>query len=164
MAAQKKPTTVEIARTLIEPILQEMGLELWDVLYEKEGGTWFLRYFIEKESGLNIQDCVDVSRAVEQRLDDADPIEGSYTLEVSSPGIERALKKDWHYQRYIGQLVQVRLIRPVEGQRNFIGVLKSKENDTITIELDDELEMSFAQKEAAWVRLHVEIDIGGREI
>ena len=164
MPAQKKPTTAEIARTLIEPILEEMGLELWDVLYEKEGGTWFLRYFIEKESGLNIQDCVDVSRAVEQRLDQVDPIEGSYTLEISSPGIERTLKKDWHYQRFIGHPVHVRLIRPVDGRRDFIGVLKSKNDDSVTIELDNEIEMSFALKEAAWVRLHVEFDIGGQEI
>lgn len=163
LAKQKKPNTVAIARQLAEPVLAEKGLELWDVRYEKEGSSWFLRYFIEKEGGVNIQDCVDVSRAVEKLLDEADPIEGSYTLEVSSPGVERELVKDWHFQRYIGSDVHVRLIRPVEGLRDFTGRLVSKDEENITIELDEEAQMVFTKAEASYIKLYADFGIGGLE-
>ena len=136
----KKTKAVDVAARLAAPVLAELGLELWDVRFEKEGSGWYLRYFIDKEGGVNINDCEAVSRRVDTLLDEADPIEQSYVLEVSSPGIERHLVKDWHFQRYIGQRVAVRLIRPVNGVRDFTGTLISKEGDNITILLEDDVQ------------------------
>ena len=156
MAAVKKPNTVAVATQLAQPVLEELGLKLWDVRFEKEGSIWFLRYFLEKDGGINIQDCENFSRAVSKLLDEADPIEQSYYLEVSSPGVERELVKDWHFQEYLGEDVNVRLIRPVEGIRDFTGKLLSLEGDLVTILMEGEqedLEMSFHRSEAAFVRL-----------
>lgn len=161
MAHSKKPNTVEIAERIIRPVLEGLGLELWDTRFEKEGGTWFLRYFIDKEGGVNINDCEQVSKAVDQLLDDADPIAHSYTLEVSSPGIERKLLKDAHFDRYVGHDVAVRLIRPVEGVRDFVGRLVGKRGDEITIALDDDVEMAFTQAETAYIRLYIDYGTGG---
>ena len=93
-----KKNTAAVAEELAQPILDEMGLLLWDVVYEKEGSGWYLRYYVDKEGGIDINSCEAFSRAVEKALDAADPIEGSYTLEVSSPGIERQLTRDWHFE------------------------------------------------------------------
>ena len=116
-----KKNTAAIAEELAAPILEEMGLQLWDVVYEKEGSGWYLRYYVDKEGGIDINSCEAFSRAISDVLDEADPIDGSYTLEVSSPGIERALTRDWHFEALMGQQLLVRLIRPVEGVRDFIG-------------------------------------------
>ena len=97
MALRKKESTIEVAARLAQPLLEELGLVLWDLRFEKEGSLWYLRYFIDKEEGVTIDDCERFSRAIDKRLDAADPIDQSYTLEVSSPGIERELTKDWHY-------------------------------------------------------------------
>lgn len=118
-----KKNTAAIAEELAAPILEEMGLQLWDVVYEKEGSGWYLRYYVDKEGGIDINSCEAFSRAISDVLDEADPIDGSYTLEVSSPGIERALTRDWHFETLMGQQLLVRLIRPVEGVRDFIGTL-----------------------------------------
>lgn len=118
-----KKNTAAIAEELAAPILEEMGLQLWDVVYEKEGSGWYLRYYVDKEGGIDINSCEAFSRAISDVLDEADPIDGSYTLEVSSPGIERQLTRDWHFETLMGQQLLVRLIRPVEGVRDFIGTL-----------------------------------------
>ena len=107
MATAKK-NTAEIAAELANPILLQMGLKLWDVRFEKEGGRWFLRYFIDKEGGVNINDCENFSRAIDPVLDAADPIDQAYCLEVSSPGVERDLVKPWHFEENIGRLVTAR--------------------------------------------------------
>lgn len=161
MTAQKKPNTVEIATALMKPIVDELGLYLWDVRFEKEGSQWYLRYFIDKDEGITIQECEQASRAVDKLLDETDPIKQSYILEVGSPGVDRELVKDWHFERYLGHTVQVRLIRPVDNQRDFCGELLSKEGHLITLALDDETQMEFLQQEAAFVRLAVELDFGG---
>lgn len=153
MPNKKKESTVQIAERLVMPIIEERGLLLWDVRFEKEGSLWYLRYFIDKEGGVNINDCEYVSRAVDKLLDAADPIEQSYTLEVSSPGIERELIKDKHYDAYLGYDVNVRLIRAVDGKRDFAGELVRRDGSEITIMLDDEVEMSFSKSEAASVKL-----------
>lgn len=163
MAETKKKGTVQMAEELVKPVLEELGLELWDTRFEKEGATWYLRYFIDKSGGVNISDCVEVSHSVEKLLDAADPIEQSYTLEVCSPGIERQLEKDWHFQTYLGQLISVRLIRPVEGMRDFVGKLTAKQGDQIHLLLDEDVEMVFSQKEAAYIRLYVDFETGGLE-
>ena len=155
MAGGKK-TTVEIAAELAAPLIEEQGLILWDVEFVKEGSTWILRYLIDKEGGLTIDDCEAFSRAVNDKLDAADPIDSSYTLEVSSPGIERELTRDWHFEACMGETVRVRLIRPVEGQRDFIGELTGYEDNKVTILLEDDVEMTIDRSEAAYIRLYYE--------
>lgn len=158
-----KHNTAKTAENFILPLLAEKGLRLWDVRFEKEGGNWYLRYYIDKDSGVTIQDCESVSRAVEKILDEADPIDHAYILEVGSPGIERELTKDWHFKECAGKTVTVKLIRPVEGIRDFTGKLAGMADGTITILLDDDLEMSFAKKEAAYIKLYADFEIGGLE-
>lgn len=163
MAHKKGGNTVQTAERLIKPVIEERGLILWDTRFEKEGSQWYLRYFIDKEGGVNINDCEYVSRAVDKLLDEADPIEQSYVLEVSSPGIERELVKDWHFAEYAGSRVQVRFIRAVNGKRDFSGELLSKDGDTIKILLDGDIEMSFSKSEASSVKLATDFESGGQQ-
>ena len=135
-------------------VLEEMGLQLWDVVYEKEGSGWYLRYYVDKEGGIDINSCEAFSRAISDVLDEADPIDGSYTLEVSSPGIERALTRDWHFEALMGQQLLVRLIRPVEGVRDFIGTLTDYRDGTLTLLLDEKTEMNVERGETAFIRLY----------
>ena len=162
LKSKKGGSTVQTAQRLIKPVVEELGLILWDTRFEKEGSRWYLRYFIDKEGGVNIKDCETVSRAIEKLLDEADPIEQSYTLEVSSPGIERELIKDWHFEMYAGSKVHVRFIRPVNGQRDFYGELLSKNGDDITILLGGDVEMSFHRAEASSVKLAADYETGGQ--
>ncbi|MDD2955130.1 MAG: ribosome maturation factor RimP [Oscillospiraceae bacterium] len=158
-----KKNTVTVVTELVAPVAEELGLILWDVRFEKEGASWYLRIFIDKPEGVDINDCEAMSRRVSPMLDEADPIPQSYCLEVSSPGIERDLRQDWHFEQYLGWPVNVRLIRPVEGVRDFIGELSAHEDGKITVLLDEESEMVFNLDEAAYVRLHEEedFDMGG---
>ena len=149
-----KKNTAAIAEELAAPILEEMGLQLWDVVYEKEGSGWYLRYYVDKEGGIDINSCEAFSRAISDVLDEADPIDGSYTLEVSSPGIERQLTRDWHFETLMGQQLLVRLIRPVEGVRDFIGTLTDYRDGTLTLLLDEKTEMNVERGESAFIRLY----------
>ena len=149
-----KKNTAAIAEELAAPILEEMGLQLWDVVYEKEGSGWYLRYYVDKEGGIDINSCEAFSRAISDVLDEADPIDGSYTLEVSSPGIERQLTRDWHFETLMGQQLLVRLIRPVEGVRDFIGTLTDYRDGTLTLLLDEKTEMKVERGETAFIRLY----------
>ena len=149
-----KKNTAAIAEELAAPILEEMGLQLWDVVYEKEGSGWYLRYYVDKEGGIDINSCEAFSRAISDVLDEADPIDGSYTLEVSSPGIERARTRDWHFEALRGQQLLVRLIRPVEGVRDFIGTLTDYRDGTLTLLLDEKTEMNVERGETAFIRLY----------
>lgn len=149
-----KKNTAAIAEELAAPILEEMGLQLWDVVYEKEGSGWYLRYYVDKEGGIDINSCEAFSRAISDVLDQADPIDGSYTLEVSSPGIERQLTRDWHFETLMGQQLLVRLIRPVEGVRDFIGTLTDYRDGTLTLLLDEKTEMNVERGETAFIRLY----------
>ena len=135
------------------PIVEAAGCTLWDVEYVKEAGTWFLRVFIDREGGVSIDDCEAVSRPLSDLLDQADPIEGSYTFEVSSAGADRALKKPEHFQQFLGQEVEVKLYRPREGRKEFVGVLKSYEEGDVTLEAGGET-VSFGKQEIALVRLY----------
>ena len=117
MPKGKSKNTVAEVTELVQPIIEEMGLELWNVQYVKEGAMWYLRIFIDKDSGVSIDDCERVTRAIDAPLDELDPIEGNYTLEVSSPGVERELILDRHFDSFLGAPVMVRLIRPDENGR-----------------------------------------------
>ena len=154
MASGKRESTTAAASRLAEPILRRMGLELWDLRFEKEGSLWYLRYFIDKEGGVTIDDCEAFSRAIDAELDAADPIDQSYVLEVSSPGVERELTRDWHFARSMGQEVAVRLIRPVEGVRDFVGILTGYEGGRVTLRLSEEAEMTFERGEASRIRIY----------
>ena len=135
------------------PFVQEAGCSLWDVEYVKEAGSWFLRIYIDKEEGVSIQDCEAVSRPLSDALDEADPIEGSYVLEVSSAGADRVLKKEEHFQQFVGAEVEVRLYRPREGKKEFVGDLVSWEDGNVTLTVAGE-QVLFEKKEVAQVRLY----------
>lgn len=160
MASDKK-NTVGIVTDLVKPIVDELGLQLWDVRFEKEGSIWYLRIFLDKEEGISIDDCENVSRRLSPILDEVDPIPQSYTLEVSSPGIGRDLRRPQHFEALMGADIHLRLIRPVEGERDFIGQLTGYGDGKITLLLDDDLEMTVGTDETAFVRLYEEIDMGG---
>lgn len=151
-----KKTTAGSAAELAAGLLEEMGLSLWDVTFAKEGSVWILRYLLDKEGGININDCEEFSRRIDKLLDEADPIDAGYTLEVSSPGVERELTQDWHYDACMGETVSIRLIRPVEGVRDFVGTLTGYSDGVITIELSEDSEMQLGRSEAAFVRLYYE--------
>ena len=106
----------DLAAKLALPVVEEAGCELWDVEYVREAGTWFLRIYIDKEGGVDILDCEKVSRALSDLLDEADPIEGSYTLEVSSAGAERPLKRPGDFERFMGSPVAVKLYKARNGR------------------------------------------------
>lgn len=158
LAGNKKGNTVEIVSDIVRPIVEGMGLTLWDVRFEKEGASWYLRVFIDKEGGVTIDDCENVSRAVDPLIDEADPISQAYYFEVSSPGIGRDLVRPWHFDRYLGQEIELRLIRGENGQRDFMGALVRHDPESVTIQVGEE-ERSFAKKDCAFIRLHEEIDL-----
>lgn len=157
--AKAKPNTAQVAASLAEPLLEQMGLRLWDIRFEKEGGVWFLRFFIDKEGGVDINDCERFSRAIDPVLDAADPIEQSYCLEVSSPGVERELTRPWHFEENLGRKVNARLIRAKNGIREFSGILESYETGSPSSrDEENDMTISVAKSEAAYVRLQDDFD------
>ena len=138
---------------LLIPILDEAGFELVDLEYVREAGTWYLRAYIDKEGGITVDDCELVSRALEKHLDEEDYIPDAYILEVSSPGLGRPLRKEKDYVRSVGKRLEIRTFRPVEHEKEFYGVLKRYDADTVTIETDEGREMSFDRKDLALIRL-----------
>lgn len=156
----KGGNTVNAVWEIAEPIANGLGYELWDVRFEKEGANWYLRIFIDKEDGISINDCVDMSHAIDKPLDEADPIEQSYCLEVCSPGLERDLKRDAHFEKSIGKKIMVKLIRPVDGQREFKGILESYDNGNFELLLEEGTKLMINKKETSYVKLD---DFGGVE-
>lgn len=155
MANVKKKGTASAVWELVEPIVEGFSLKLWDVRYVKEGSQWFLRVFIDKDGGVDINDCENVSRAIDKPLDELDPITDNYILEVSSPGIERELVLDFHFESFIGADIMVKMIRPIEGiGKEFKGVLKAYSNGEVTIaDHSGENEVVIAKKDAAYIKL-----------
>ena len=135
------------------PLLEKQEFELVDVEYVKEAGNWYLRAYIDKEGGITVDDCESVSRTLSDWLDEEDFIEDSYTLEVSSPGLGRPLKKEKDLKRSLGEEVEVRLYKPRDGQKEYTGVLKAYDKDTVTIETEDSREEVFTRSEIALIRL-----------
>ena len=138
---------------LAEPVAAQQGCEIWDVEYVKEAGTWYLRILLDKEGGVDILDCEAVSRKVSDLLDQADPIEGSYTFEVSSAGADRVLRKPEHFAQEQGQEVEVKLYRPRDGRKDFVGALQSWQDGDVTLDVGGE-PITFEKKEIALVRLY----------
>lgn len=154
MANKKKGGNVTgSVRALAEPLAAELGLRIWDVRFVKEGAEHYLRIYIDKDEGVSIDDCVDMTHAIDGPLDEADPISVSYILEVSSPGAERALTRDDHFEQFLGAPVFFKLQRPVNGQREFKGTLKDYDNGNITVDTEDGNTFVFNKKEAAYVKL-----------
>ena len=148
-----KGNTVAKVAEIVAPYAEELGLDIWDIRFVKEGTDWYLRIFIDKDGGVSIDDCVDLTHAITKPLDDADPISQSYLLEVSSPGVERELITDSHFEKYIGAAVMMRLIRPIDKIRDFSGTLKKYEKGLITVELADDEELTVNKKETSYVKL-----------
>ena len=143
----------ELVAALAAPIAEQNGCTLWDVEYVREAGQWFLRVYIDKEGGVSINDCEAVSRPLSDALDEADPIEGSYVLEVSSAGADRPLKKPEHFAAFMGAEVEVRLYRPKDGKKDFVGRLTGWADGDITLELNG-MPITFEKKEVAQTRLY----------
>ncbi len=145
----------EIVTKLAQPVVEEKGCSLWDVEYVREGSEYFLRLYIEKDGGVDINDCEAISRAVDPILDEADPIDGSYHFEVCSAGLERTLKRPGDFLRFLESPVTVKLYRPRNGLKEIPAVLKGYEDGRITVEAGKET-ITFEKSEVALVRLRVE--------
>ena len=145
----------ELVWQLAEPIAAQSGCSIWDVEFVREGGEWFLRVYLDKEGGVDITDCEAVSRALDPVLDEADPIEQSYTFEVCSAGLERVLKRPGDFARYLGQSVCVRTFAPVDGAKEHVGRLLSWQDGNLSIEQAGAVH-SFTKSQVAQVRLHVD--------
>ena len=138
---------------LLMPIIEEKGFELVDVEWVKEGANWYLRAYIDKENGITVDDCEVVSRRLSDLLDEEDYISENYILEVSSPGLDRPLKKEKDFARSIGKDVEVKLFRAINKEKEFVGVLTAYDEDTVTLEMEDESEMQFKRSDIARIRL-----------
>lgn len=138
---------------LIQPILQRMGFELVDVEYVKEGQEYYLRAYIDKSGGITIDDCVAVSREMNELLDELDYISGTYTFEVSSPGLGRPLKKEKDYVRSMGKELEIRTYKAIDKQKEFYGTLTAFDADTVTIVTQEEKEIVFNKSDIALIRL-----------
>lgn len=140
----------DVVAALAAPVVEQAGCSLWDVEYVKEAGEWFLRVYIDREGGVDISHCEAVSRPLSDLLDEADPIQNSYTFEVSSAGLDRVLRKAEHFELCKGQQVDVKLYRPLNWRKEYTGVLNGFVDGDVTV--DDKV---FEKKDVAQVRLHV---------
>ncbi|MCR5100997.1 MAG: ribosome maturation factor RimP [Butyrivibrio sp.] len=148
----KKEDIEKKTEALVTPIAENIGVSIYDVEYVKEAGEYYLRVYIDKPEGVNINECVDVSHALSDELDKDDFIEDAYTLEVSSPGLGRTLKKDRHLANSIGKDVELKLYKAVNGTKEFAGVLKEFDSDSVTIAINEQDE-KFLRKEISVIKL-----------
>ena len=146
----------DIVSALARPVVEEEGCRLWDVEYVREAGSWFLRVFIDKDGGLGIDDCERISRRLDPMLDEADPIPDSYVFEVGSAGAERELKRPGDFEQFMGSEVEVRLYKPLNGSKVFVGTLAGYDDADVTLKLGDQ-DMRFEKAAIALVKLHVSI-------
>ena len=144
----------EIVAELAAPVAAEFGCELWDTEYVREAGQWFLRLYLDKDGGVDILDCENVSRRVSDLLDQADPIEGSYIFEVSSAGAERQLKRPSDFEKFLGSPVLLKTYQNRDGRKEFPGVLKEYDGGAVVLEIGKQ-ELRFEKNEVAMVRLRI---------
>lgn len=149
----KREQIEQQVEALVMPIIEANQFELVDVEYVKEAGIYYLRVYVDKERGITVDDCEIVSRVLSDKLDDKDFIEESYILEVSSPGLGRPLKKEKDFVRSIGKEVEIRLYKPLNREKEYIGILKSFDDSSVTIEVEDEEEMTIPKELIALIRL-----------
>lgn len=154
MAEKKSGSTVKAVETLVEPVLAQLGLRLWDVRFEKEGPDWFLRVFIDRDEPLDMNACEEATRAINPVIDAADPIEQAYYMEVGSPGLGRKLTKDAHFAAKQGEKVLCHLYRATDaGEKDITGILLGKDGAAITLRRDDETETVLDTKDVSYVKL-----------
>ncbi len=139
---------------LVKPVVEEEGCTLWDVEYVREAGTWYLRVFVDKEGGVSIDDCERISRRLDPILDEADPIPESYVFEVGSAGADRELKRPSDFAQFLGTDVEVKLYKPLEGSKVYVGKLLRYEDGAVTVDRNGR-ELSFAPAQVSQVRLYV---------
>lgn len=144
----------ELVAEVAAPVAQEQGCTLWDVEYVREAGQWYLRLYLDKDGGVDILDCENVSRRVSDLLDQADPIEGSYVFEVSSAGAERQLKRPSDFEKFIGSPVLLKTYQNRDGRKEFAGVLKEYDSGAVVLEMGRQ-ELRFEKNEIAMVRLRI---------
>ena len=149
----KRETYEQKTEKILIPLVELHSFELVDVEYVKEGGTWYLRAYIDKPDGITVDDCEIISRALSEALDENDFIDEAYILEVSSPGLGRPLKKEKDFARSLGEEVEVHTYRAIDKQKAFFGILNAYTKDSITIELEDKSKMEFARADVALIRL-----------
>lgn len=152
MASKKDIESV--TEKLLEPILKANNFECVDIEFIQEAGNWFLRVYLDKEEGITVNDCELVSRALEKELDKKDPIKDPYILEVSSPGLDRPLKKDKDFERHIGDQVEIKLYKTVGKSKDFSGTLLAFDEESITVDIE-ETEVNFLRKDIAIIRLAI---------
>ncbi len=128
----------KLAEEMAAPIAMARGLRVYDAEYKKEGADWFLRIFLYGENGVDLEDCEAVSRALSEKLDQDDPIQDAYCLEVSSPGLERALTRDWHFETALGETVELRFYAPQDGRKSVTGKLTAFDKEGITLETEED--------------------------
>lgn len=151
--ATKSNSIAAKAEALAAPFAAQLGLRLWDVRFVKEGAEWYLRFFIDKEGGVGIDDCEALSRAIDAPLDEADFIEQGYYLEVSSPGLNRELSRDRHFTQMQGEPILVKLYRAIDGSKEIKGILLEKKEDTLTLTDEEETIITLPCSDIASVRL-----------
>lgn len=152
----KKVEIERLVEDLSKPIAASLNVEIADVELAREGSTWYVKVFIDKPGGVSINDCSELSRRLGDSLDAADPIPTNYHLEVSSPGLDRPLKRDRDFERYRGREVEISTYRPVDGKKKFLGRLGGLESDEVILEERDGTVRRFPRSEIARARLHVE--------
>ena len=149
----KRETYEQKTEEILLPIIEKNGFELVDVEYVREGGSWYLRAYIDKPGGINVDDCETVSRELSDILDEKDFIDEAYILEVSSPGLGRPLKKEKDFKRILGEEVEIRTYRMVDKKKEYTGILKAYDKDTVTNGMEDGREMIFDKGDIALIRL-----------
>ncbi|NLK20801.1 MAG: ribosome maturation factor RimP [Epulopiscium sp.] len=150
-----KQKVEHIVQSYLEPITKEHGFELVDLEYVKEGTNWYLRVFIDKEGGITIDDCEIVSKELEQILDEEDPIDNAYILEVSSPGLDRPLKKESDFKRFKGDIVDIKLYKAFNKKKEYRGELQGLKDNIVTITDEDSHELNFDRDDIAMIRLAI---------
>lgn len=148
----KKEIYEQKAEELVAPIVEKYGFELVDVEYVKEGGSFYLRAYVDKPGGITVDDCETVSREFSDKLDEADFIDEAYIMEVSSPGLGRPLKKEKDFKRSMGEEVEIRTYRPINREKEFYGILTAYDENSVTIDCEGE-EKIFQKADIALIRL-----------
>lgn len=152
MAGKRSGNTAAAVYEIAKPIADSLGLRIWDVVFEKEGAMWYLRVLIEKDGGVDMNDCEAMTRPLSKALDEADPIEQNYMLEVGSPGLGRQLRRPEHFEEFMECPVKIRYIRETDGTKEFIAILKGCGKDSVTV-LTEDGEKEIQLSDTAFIRL-----------
>ena len=159
MKMKKFGGTEKVVSDLVKPIADEQGYSIWDVSFEKEGAYWYLRVFIDHPDGIDIEDCEKMTRPVNAAVDAADPISQAYVLEVGSAGLERELNQPQHFAETLGMEVRARAIRPINGEKEWIGILTAYDTEQITIQPEEqEAPVTLPLADLSYVRRYVTVE------